>query len=46
VLVPLEGCPLGLVLGRAGLEFHSREIWRLGQLGGVVGPCLAVPAPA
>jgi ACT domain len=46
-LVPLEGCPLGLLLGRAGgLEFHSRELWRLGQLGAVVGPCLAVSAPA
>ena len=45
-LVPLEGCPLGLLLGRAGgLEFHSRELWRLGQLGAVVGPCLAVSAP-
>jgi hypothetical protein len=44
-LVPLEGCPLGLLLGRAGgLEFHSRELWRLGQLGAVVGPCLAVSA--
>jgi len=46
-LVPLEGCPLGLLLGRAGgLEFHSRGLWRLGQLGAVVGPCLAVSAPA
>ena len=46
-LVPLDGCPLGLLLGRAGgLEFHSRELWRLGQLGAVVGPCLAVSAPA
>lgn len=46
-LVPLEGCPLGLLLGRAGgLEFHSRELWRLGQLGAVVGPCLALTAPA
>jgi hypothetical protein len=46
-LVPLEGCPLGLLLARgSGLEFHSRELWRLGQLGAVVGPCLAVSAPA
>jgi hypothetical protein len=46
-LVPLEGCPLGLLLGRAGgLEVHSRELWRLGQLGAVVGPLLAVSAPA
>jgi hypothetical protein len=46
-LVPLEGCPLGLLLGRAGgLEFHSRELWLLGQLGAVVGPGIAVSAPA
>ncbi len=45
-LVPLEGCPLGLLLARAGLELHSRELWRLGQLGAVVGPCLAVSTPA
>jgi hypothetical protein len=45
-LVPLEGCPLGLVLVRGGgLAFHTRELWRLGQLGAVVGPCLAVAAP-
>jgi hypothetical protein len=42
-LVPLESCPLGLLLARgSGLEFHSRELWRLGQLGAVVGACLAV----
>jgi hypothetical protein len=46
-LVPLEGCPLGLLLARgSGLEFHSRELWRLGQLGAVLGPCLAVSTPA
>lgn len=45
-LVPLEGCPLGLLLARMGLQFHSRELWRLGQLGAVVGPCLAVSTPA
>jgi hypothetical protein len=45
-LVPLEGCPLGLLLARgSGLEFHSRELWRLGQLGAAVGPCLSVSSP-
>lgn len=44
-LVPLEGCPLGLLVARAGgLAFHTGELWRLGQLGAVVGPCLAVSA--
>ncbi len=46
-LVPLEGCPLGLVVGRAGgLAVHTSELWRLGQLGAVVGPCLTVPMPS
>jgi hypothetical protein len=46
-LVPLEGCPLGLLVGRAGgLAVHTSELWRLGQLAAVVGPCLAVASPA
>lgn len=45
-LVPLEGCPLGLLVARAGLGVHTSELWRLGQLAAVVGPCLAVTSPA
>jgi hypothetical protein len=46
-LVPLAGCPLGLLLGRAGgLAVHTSELWRLEQLAAVVGPCLAVASPA
>jgi len=37
-LVPLGGSPLGLLLVRdAGLGFHRSELWRLAQLGSVVG---------
>jgi ACT domain-containing protein len=45
-LVPLDGCPLGLLVARAGLAVHTSELWRLGQLAAVVGPCLAVTSPA
>jgi hypothetical protein len=37
-LVPLGTSPLGLLLVReAGLGFHRSELWRLAQLGSVVG---------
>ncbi len=46
-LVPLEGCPLGLLVGRrGGLAVHTSELWRLAQLASAVGPCLAVASPA
>jgi hypothetical protein len=46
-LVPLDGCGVGLVVARAGgLAVHRSELWRLGQLAAVVGPCLTVAAPA
>jgi hypothetical protein len=46
-LVPIEGCPVGLLVARAGgLVVHRSELWRLGQLAAVVGPCLTVTAPA
>lgn len=45
-LVPLDGCPLGLLVARAGLAVHTSELWRLGQLAAVVGPSLAVASPA
>ncbi len=46
-LVPLEGCGVGLLVARAGsLAVHRSELWRLGQLAAVVGPCLTVSAPA
>lgn len=38
VLVPLSGTPLGLVLGRPdGPAFHRSEVWRLGEIGRIVG---------
>jgi hypothetical protein len=37
-LVPLGGTPVGLVLVRVtGPEFHRTELWRLEQLGSVLG---------
>jgi hypothetical protein len=45
-LVPLDGCPLGLLVARAGLAVHTSELWRLGQLAAVVGPGLAVTSLA
>jgi hypothetical protein len=45
-LVPLDGCPLGLLVARAGLAVHTSELWRLGQLAAVVGPSLAVTSVA
>jgi len=45
-LVPLDGCPLGLLVARAGLAVHTSELWRLAQLATVVGPSLAVASPA
>ena len=36
--------PLGLVLVRAeGVEFHRREIYRLAQVGSVLGAVMTVP---
>ncbi len=44
-LVPLGPAPLGLVLVRqAGPEFHRLELWRLEQLGKVLGGVLAIGA--
>jgi hypothetical protein len=41
-LIPLGGTPLGLVLVRqTGPEFHRSELWRLEQLGRVLGAALA-----
>ena len=41
-LVPLAQGPLALVLVRQdGPDFHSSELWRLGQLGQIVGTVLA-----
>jgi len=46
-LVPLQGCPLGLLVGRAGgLAVHTSELWRLEHLAAVLGPSLAVASPA
>jgi hypothetical protein len=40
-LVPLQGSPVGLVLVReSGVEFHRSELWRLGQIGAILGPVL------
>lgn len=42
-LVPLGSAPLGLVLVRkAGPEFHRTELWRLEQLGKVLGTALSL----
>jgi len=41
-LVPIGSGPLALVLVRAqGLEFHRSELWRVGQVGQIVGTVLA-----
>jgi hypothetical protein len=41
-LVPIGAGPLALVLVRAeGLEFHRSELWRIGQVGQIVGTVLA-----
>ena len=46
-LVPLQGCPLGLLVGReGGLAVHTSELWRLEHLAAVLGPSLAVASPA
>jgi hypothetical protein len=42
-LVPLGQAPLGLVLVReTGPDFHRSELWRLEQLGKVLGAALVV----
>ncbi len=42
-LVPLGDGPLGLLLVRAdGVDFHRSELWRLSQVGSVLGAVLAV----
>jgi hypothetical protein len=44
-LVPIGELPLGLVLVReGGPDFHTTELWRLGQIGQIIG--VAVPAMA
>jgi hypothetical protein len=41
-LVPIGAGPLALVLVRVeGLSFHPSELWRLGQIGQIVGTVLA-----
>ncbi|MBT0773824.1 ACT domain-containing protein [Kineosporia sp. J2-2] len=41
-LVPIGAGPLALVLVRSsGLDFHRSELWRLGQVGQIVGTVLA-----
>jgi hypothetical protein len=41
-LIPIGSGPLALVLVRAeGLEFHRSELWRVGQVGQIVGTVLA-----
>ncbi|GLY26681.1 ACT domain-containing protein [Kineosporia sp. NBRC 101731] len=41
-LVPIGSSPLGLVLVRSsGLDFHRSELWRVGQVGQIVGTVLA-----
>lgn len=43
-LVPLGHGPLGLVLVRAeGVEFHRSELYRLAQVGSVLGAVMTVP---
>ena len=45
-LLPLGHAPLGLVLVReTGPEFHRTELWRLEQLGKVLGAALVVAIP-
>jgi hypothetical protein len=42
-LVPLHAALLGLVVVRdTGAPFHRSELWRLEQVGRIVGPALAV----
>jgi hypothetical protein len=42
-LVPLGDGPLGLLLVRAGgVDFHRSELWRLSQVGSVLGAVMAV----
>lgn len=44
-LVPLGDGPLGLLLVRtAGVDFHRSELWRLSQVGSVLGAAMAVMA--
>jgi hypothetical protein len=44
-LVPIGAGPLALVMVRAaGPEFHRSELWRLGQVGQIIGTVLA-PVP-
>jgi hypothetical protein len=46
-LVPLVPAPLGLVLVReTGPDFHRCELWRLEQLGKVLGAALTVAVPS
>lgn len=41
-LVPIGAGPLALVLVRSrGLDFHPSELWRVGQIGQIVGTVLA-----
>jgi hypothetical protein len=41
-LVPIGAGPLALVMVRAGgPEFHRSELWRLGQVGQIIGTVLA-----
>jgi len=42
-LVPIGDGPLGLLLVRAdGVDFHRSELWRLSQVGSVLGAVMAV----
>ena len=44
VVVPLGTTLLGLVLGRPqGPAFHRSEVWRLGEIGRIVGAVVPVP---
>ena len=41
-LVPIGAGPLALVIVRGdGPEFHRSELWRLGQVGQIIGTVLA-----